>query len=32
MPGRKPMDIMYIALVALFFALSWGLFTLCERL
>ena len=32
MHGRQPMDIMYIALALLFFALSWGLLTLCERL
>ena len=32
MHERKPMDAIYIGLVLLFFALSWGLLTLCERL
>jgi hypothetical protein len=32
MHRRKPMDILYIALGLLFFALCWGLLTLCERL
>jgi hypothetical protein len=29
---EKPMDIFYVGVVVLFFALSWGLVRLCERL
>jgi hypothetical protein len=32
MNKERPMDIVYLGVVLLFFALSWGLVRLCERL